>query len=126
MVSPVVTLHISCSPSKLSEAAGDTNARATIPAMSVDHEARKAFKVHGIVQGVGFRWWAQREGRHLGLRGSVRNCSDGTVEIAFAGPPGLVSEMEARLRQGPPAAHVVRLEELATPEHLPEGFEIGF
>lgn len=79
-----------------------------------------------MVQGVGFRWWAQREGRRLGLRGTVRNCFDGTVEIAFAGAPDRVSEMEARLREGPSAARVVQLEELAPPEHLPESFEIAF
>ncbi|MGD2215680.1 MAG: acylphosphatase [Gemmatimonadales bacterium] len=94
--------------------------------MSVDHEVRKAFKVHGVVQGVGFRWWAQREGKRLGLRGSVRNCLDGTVEIAIAGAPDRVSEMEGRLQQGPPASQVVRLEELAPPEQLPDGFEIAF
>ncbi|UCC71717.1 MAG: acylphosphatase [Gemmatimonadota bacterium] len=94
--------------------------------MPADQETRKAFKVHGIVQGVGFRWWAQREGRRLGLRGTVRNCRDGTVEVAFAGTPDLVSEMERRLQDGPPAAHVIRLEELAPPEQLPAGFEISF
>lgn len=125
MAPPTFTLHISCSLFKLSEGAGETNAR-DHHLMSVDHETRKAFKVHGIVQGVGFRWWAQREGRRLGLRGSVRNCSDGTVEIAFGGAPDRVSEMEFRLQQGPPAAHVARLEELAAPEGLPDGFEIAF
>lgn len=94
--------------------------------MSADHETRKAFKVHGLVQAVGFRYWAQRQGQRLGLRGTVRNCSDRTVEIAFAGVPELVTEMEALLQQGPPAAHVVRLEELAPPEQLPDGFEIAF
>ncbi|MGD2152858.1 MAG: acylphosphatase [Gemmatimonadales bacterium] len=94
--------------------------------MSSQPEVRKAFKVHGLVQMVGFRYWAQRQGRQLGLRGSVRNCSDGTVEIAFAGPAGQVTEMEALLQQGPPAADVVRVEPLAPPERLPEGFEVAF
>jgi acylphosphatase len=94
--------------------------------MSVDHETRKAFKVHGMVQGVGFRWWAQREGRRLGLRGWVRNCPDGTVEIAFAGAPDRVDEMEVQLQQGAPASRVDRLDELAAPEQLPDGFEIAF
>lgn len=94
--------------------------------MSPDHETQKAFKVHGMVQGVGFRWWAQREGRRLGLRGWVRNCSDGTVEIAFAGASDRVKEMEVQLQEGPPASRVVRLEELPAPEQLPAGFEIAF
>jgi acylphosphatase len=94
--------------------------------MSSPSESRKAFKVHGIVQGVGFRWWAQHQGRSLGLRGTVRNCADGTVEIAFAGLPDAVEEMRRRLEVGPSAGHVSKLEELPTPQQLPETFQIGF
>ncbi len=91
-----------------------------------DNEVRKAFKVHGRVQGVGFRWWAQRLARSLGLRGSVRNCVDGTVEVVVAGSASAVSQMKERLEDGPPAARVVRLEELTPPERVPEDFEIAF
>jgi acylphosphatase len=94
--------------------------------MSAGDDISKAYKVHGRVQGVGFRWWAQREARRLGLRGIVRNCSDGTVEIAFAGSFDRVTEMEVRLRQGPPAAHIDALQQLDPPESLPPDFEIGF
>jgi acylphosphatase len=89
-------------------------------------EIAKAYKVHGRVQGVGFRWWAEREGRRLGLRGTVRNCYDGTVEIAFAGPQDAVREMCARLRAGPASARVTELEELAPPSQLPDDFRITF
>ena len=92
--------------------------------MGVDHEARKAFKVHGRVQGVGFRWWAQRRARGLGLRGSVRNCADGTVEIAFAGDADSVAEMCATLQVGPSASIVTRLEELEPPAWFPADFRI--
>ncbi len=84
----------------------------------------KAFKVHGRVQGVGFRWWAQRQARALGLRGSVRNCADGTVDIAFAGTRDSVAEMCARLRSGPTAAYVSKLEDLDLPDELPGDFRI--
>ena len=94
--------------------------------MSSPSESRKAFKVHGIVQGVGFRWWAQHQGRSLGLRGTVRNCADGTVEITFAGPHDAVEEMRRRLQVGPSAGQVRELEELAAPRQLPETFQIGF
>lgn len=94
--------------------------------MCAHQEISKAFKVHGVVQGVGFRFWAHREGRRLALRGIVRNCYDGTVEIAFAGSPDAVEEMSERLRIGPPAAHVIRLEELPPPDELPRDFQIGF
>lgn len=78
------------------------------------------------MQGVGFRWWALHQGRSLGLRGSVRNCPDGTVEVVMAGPPDAVEEMVRRLEVGPPAAHVRRLEELPAPARVPDDFEIGF
>ncbi len=92
--------------------------------MRSDHEARRAFKVHGRVQGVGFRWWAQRQARALGLRGTVRNCADGTVEIAFAGDGESVAEMCALLQTGPAASTVTRLEEFEPPSGLPPDFRI--
>lgn len=94
--------------------------------MSTSEEIRKAYKVHGRVQGVGFRWWAQYEGRRLGLRGHVRNCPDGTVEVAFAGPRVAVETMSQQLRVGPSAATVLELEELPAPAQLPDDFRITF
>lgn len=93
--------------------------------MAFEEEVR-AYKVHGRVQGVGFRWWVQRQGRQLGLRGSVRNCYDGTVEVVFAGPTGEVRRMSALLREGPSGARVDRLEEVPPPDDLPDEFIIGF
>ena len=43
------------------------------------------FLVKGRVQGVGFRWFVQREACQLGLRGWVRNTADGDVEVMAAG-----------------------------------------
>jgi acylphosphatase len=94
--------------------------------MPTTDEIRKAYKVHGRVQGVGFRWWAQYQGRRLGLRGSVRNCRDGTVEVAFAGPRAAVDAMYQQLLIGPSAADVVELEELPPPAQLPDDFRIAF
>jgi acylphosphatase len=94
--------------------------------MSQPGLATRAFRVHGYVQGVGFRFWAQHHGRALGLRGTVRNCNDGTVEIAFTGSQDAVEEMVQHLRIGPPAARVAELEELAPPDQLPDSFAIGF
>ena len=42
------------------------------------------FLVKGRVQGVGFRWFVQREAAELGLRGWVRNTDDGHVEVLAA------------------------------------------
>lgn len=94
--------------------------------MCADHESSKAFKVSGRVQGVGFRWWAQHLACSLGLKGTVRNCADGTVEITFRGAGQAVSEMCERLEVGPPAAHVASLEELEPPDEFPSDFRITF
>ncbi len=94
--------------------------------MPTTDEIRKAYKIHGRVQGVGFRWWAQHQGRRLGLRGTVRNCRDGTVEVAFAGSPAAVDAMCQQLHIGPSAASVSQLEEMAPPAQLPDDFTIAF
>ena len=39
----------------------------------------------GMVQGVGFRWAAERLAKSFGLTGWVRNCPDGTVEAVGEG-----------------------------------------
>lgn len=94
--------------------------------MSDTHELHKAYRIHGRVQGVGFRYWTQYQGRRLGLRGSVRNCPDGTVIVDFAGSRNAVDEMTRQLREGPSAAHVDELEELPPPAHLPDDFRVVF
>ncbi|HEV3232030.1 MAG TPA: acylphosphatase [Candidatus Dormibacteraeota bacterium] len=62
--------------------------------------------VHGWVQGVGYRDFVAREAGRLGLRGYVRNVSDGTVEVEAEGPRGDVERFLDLLRQGPPMAEV--------------------
>lgn len=89
-----------------------------------ESEVRIALKVFGRVQGIGFRWWTRRQAQRLGLRGTVRNCFDGTVDVLMGGPAGAVDEMVALLAVGPRGGHVERLEELPAPEHLPHSFEI--
>lgn len=75
------------------------------------------YKVIGRVQGVGFRYFAQRAGRELGLRGWVRNAADGSVEVVARGPAARLRQMEAQLRQGPPSAWV---EAVVVAEAAPE------
>lgn len=87
-------------------------------------EQQRAFRIHGRVQGVGFRWWTQRHARELGLRGVVRNLMDGTVEVVAAGPADALDRLAALIREGPPTARVTRVEEVPPPpDPLPAGFE---
>jgi acylphosphatase len=73
---------------------------------------RKAVRarVHGRVQGVGYRDWTVVEAAARGLEGWVRNRSDGTVEAVFAGPGPEVDAMIAACRVGPAAARVDRVD----------------
>lgn len=78
----------------------------------------------GRVQGVGFRWWSRQTARELGLGGTVRNRPDGRVELHAAGPAEAVRRLEERLSQGPPAARVQGVEEVAPADDLPREFRI--
>lgn len=85
----------------------------------------RGYRLQGRVQGVGFRWWTRRQADALGLRGTVRNCADGTVEVRVLGPPSALRTLEERLRQGPPPASVERIQQFAPdPWDPPPAFEI--
>ena len=68
-------------------------------------EARR-FVVRGRVQGVGFRWFVEREAHILGIAGWVRNNHDGGVEVLAQGTHHQLSGLQSRLREGPRAARV--------------------
>ena len=82
-------------------------------------------RIEGRVQGVGFRWWVQALGREMGVRGWVRNLSDGAVEVHVAGDETSIEEFEDRLEAGPDGARVDRVLGMGCAEVLPRaGFEI--
>ena len=58
------------------------------------------YLVKGRVQGVGFRWFVQREAAELGLRGWVRNTDMGEVEIVAAGEESELVELREALAKG--------------------------
>jgi acylphosphatase len=82
-------------------------------------------RVHGRVQGVGYRYTCVQQARALGLVGWVRNRADGTVEALLQGPPDVVARMCDWMRDGIAAARVERLDvEVVEPPTVPfEGFE---
>ena len=55
------------------------------------------FLVKGRVQGVGFRWFVQREAAELGLNGWVKNTDQGDVEIVAAGDEASLAGVEGCL-----------------------------
>lgn len=66
--------------------------------------------MHGVVQGVGFRYLARAEAERLGVVGFVRNLPDGSVEAEVEGEPDAVGRMLDWLRDGPSGARVDRIE----------------
>ena len=66
--------------------------------------------VRGRVQGVGFRYFAWREAMDLDLAGWVANEVDGSVHCVAEGPRHLLEEYLERLRAGPPAASIDRVD----------------
>lgn len=78
---------------------------------------RRYFRVRGLVQGVGFRWFVSENARELGLSGWVRNREDGDVEGEAEGPAASVDELLVRLASGPRSARVEGVDSRAkTPE----------
>ena len=77
-------------------------------------QARR-FIVRGRVQGVGFRWFVEREAHILGVAGWVRNNADGGVEVLAQGAPDQLAGLRSRLREGPRAARVDAVEESEVP-----------
>ena len=75
----------------------------------------KRFIIRGRVQGVGFRWFVEREARMLGIAGWVRNSPDGTVEVLAMGNREQLSTLSGRLHAGPRAARVDEVLEAEAP-----------
>lgn len=79
--------------------------------------------ITGRVQGVGFREALCSQAEHLGVRGWVRNRSDGTVEALVQGTAASVEAAIAWAKHGPPLARVtgVRVDVVDDP-HPQSGF----
>ena len=71
----------------------------------------KRFYVSGDVQGVGFRFFVEREAARLGAAGYVRNLFDGRVEVYAIGNAAQLDALKNELRRGP---------RMATVDHLTE------
>jgi len=85
------------------------------------------FLVSGLVQGVGYRFFAVRAARGLGISGFARNLPDGRVEVVAQGFSDALDRFEEALRLGPPGGRVQAVEpsDAALDEAL-DGFEIRY
>lgn len=66
----------------------------------------KRFFVSGIVQGVGFRYFALRAAQRLRVAGYAKNLADGRVEVYAIAPPEALAALRAELERGPQHASV--------------------
>ena len=83
----------------------------------------RRYLVSGRVQGVGFRYFAERAAAREGLHGWVRNNPDRRVEILAEGEADAVERFERQIRQGPPGS---RVEHVEVDELIPTRLEAGF
>ena len=65
--------------------------------------------VEGRVQGVGYRYYAQRRAEHLGLAGYVMNLKDGRVRARVEGPRVDIEDFVRSLEKGPPLSSIERV-----------------
>lgn len=93
--------------------------------MSTLNREQLRANIIGLVQGVGYRYFALSAGRRLNLSGYARNCPDGSVEVVAEGPREALLQLVGALRQGPPAARVEDVRFTFTPATYEyEGFHV--
>jgi acylphosphatase len=82
----------------------------------------------GRVQGVAFRYFTQREASSIGIRGWVRNLSDGRVEALFDGSEEQIASMLRWCQKGPPMSKVTSVEtqDEEAVEELAPSFDIRY
>jgi acylphosphatase len=66
--------------------------------------------IHGKVQGVFFRQSTKEKAIELGIKGTTRNCSDGSVEIIAEGNEENLKKFVEWCRTGPRMANVTNVD----------------
>jgi acylphosphatase len=84
-------------------------------------KSRAKLIIKGMVQGVNFRYYTQREAQKRNLTGWVRNLPDGSVAALFEGDENEVESMIQWCRSGPPSAQVTEM--IVQPEDYRGEFE---
>lgn len=82
--------------------------------------------VHGMVQGVGFRWWVRSRALELGLAGHATNLSDGRVQVVAEGPRAASDALLNLLREQSSTTGRPGVVELVVEQWAPCKGESGF
>jgi acylphosphatase len=82
--------------------------------------AHYEIKITGHVQGVGYRAFAAKIARALGLKGFVKNLADGSVLVEAEGPTELLDQFVLQCKKGPGWAYV---DDAVVVESTVQGYE---
>jgi acylphosphatase len=93
-----------------------------------EEQNAKRYYVSGMVQGVGFRYFAERAARHSNVTGYARNLRDGRVEVYAIGAAESLRALRNDLERGPRGASVsgVVEEEAIIDANYADGFSIEY
>lgn len=89
-----------------------------------DATVGRAFRVIGVVQGVGFRWFCREIATQTGTSGWVANMSDGSVHGEVFGRGEAVSNFLAEIARGPTLGRVERIDSSEVEPQSMTGFKI--
>ena len=76
-----------------------------------DNPIARSYRIHGRVQGVGFRYFVKQNADALGIRGYVRNEDDGGVFVYAVGDVFSMVQLAGAVRTGPHHSEVRTVEE---------------
>jgi acylphosphatase len=74
---------------------------------------QRHLRIHGKVQGVGYRFYATRVARRMGLKGWIQNNRDGSVEALVEGEKKSIDEGVEEIREGPRYAEVIKIDQVS-------------
>lgn len=90
-------------------------------------DARLHAVVHGVVQGVGFRFFVIRKAQRLNLTGWVRNVGYDKVETVAEGQRDALNAFADELKVGPSSARVSKVDvQWGKPTHEFTGFQVTY
>jgi acylphosphatase len=89
-------------------------------------QERRVILFGGRVQGVGFRYTTIELAEDLPLAGTVRNLSDGRVELIVEGPPASIDQLVKLLRERFGGFIRTVEQSIHAPQGLPRGIQVGY
>jgi len=87
-------------------------------------DVARQYRIRGRVQGVGYRYFTQRNALRLGVRGWVRNMPNGDVEVRAEADGAVLKRFREELERGPTSSQVREVIEEAVRPELYSSFEI--